>query len=82
MVRISSDVCHKDAYVLHLEMLILGVLETYDVVVDVAVDSSKRLERFELFGSLYVSDVTGMPYLVYILEETKDLGDERPMGVR
>ena len=82
MVWISSDVCHKDAYVLHLEMLIFGVLETYDVVVDVAVDSSKRLERFELFGSLYVSDVTGMPYLVYILEETKDLGDERPMGVR
>jgi hypothetical protein len=63
-------------------MLVLGVLQTHDVVVDVAVNSPKRLKGFELFSGFNISNVTGMPNLVNILEKVKDLWNDDAMGVR
>lgn len=82
MSGIAPDVGHVNVGVFHLEEQILGVLQSDDVVVDVAVNSPQRLEGCELFSGLDVSDVTGMPNFVHVLKKVKDLGDNRPVGVR
>ena len=61
MARIAPDMGHVDMDVLHLEKQVFGVFQPNDMVVDVAVNSPQRLKGCELFGSLNVSDVTGMP---------------------
>ena len=63
------------------EEQILRILQPDDVVVDVAVDSSQRFEGCELFGGFNVPDVAGMPNLIHVLEEIKDLRDDGPMSV-
>ncbi len=82
MSRIAPDVGHIDPGVFHLEEQVFGVLQSYDMVVDVAVDCPQRLERSELFSGRNVSDVTGMPQFVNVLEKVKDLGDDYPVCVR
>ena len=82
MAGIAPDMGHIDVDVLHLEEEVFGVLQTDDVVVDVAVNSPQRLEGCELFSGFDVSDVTGMPNLVHVLEEIKDLRDDGPVCVR
>ena len=81
MPWVTPDVGHVYMYVLHLEKQVLGVLQSDDMVVDIAMNSSKRFEGFELFGGFNVADVAGMPYLVNVLEEIKDLGDDDAMRV-
>ena len=81
MSWITSDVGHVNVYVFHLKELVFRILQTYDVIVDVAVNSPKRLEGFELFSGLNVSNVAGMPNLVHVLEKVKDLRDDGPVGI-
>ena len=81
MSWVASDVGHEDVNILHLKELILGILQTNNVIVNVAVNSPKRLESFELLCGLDVSDVAGMPNLVNVLEKVKDLRDDGPVGI-
>ena len=82
MSGIASDVGHIDVDIFHLEEQVLWVLQAYDMVVDVAMNSPQRLEGCELFGGFNVPDVAGMPYLIHVLEEIKDLRDEGSVGIR
>lgn len=81
MPWIASDMGHVDMHVLYLKKLIFRILQSDDVVIYVAVYSTKRLERLKLFGNLYVPDVTGMPNLIHILEKGVDLRDDNPVSV-
>ena len=72
---------HVDVCVLYLEEQVSGVLQADNVVVNVAVNSPQGFEGCELFGGFNVPDVAGMPNLIHVLEEVKDLGNEGPVGV-
>lgn len=81
MIGVTSDMGHVDLYLFYLEEQVLGILQAYNMVVDVAVHSPKRFEGSELLGSLDGSNIPCMPYLIHVLKEAKDLGDNGPMGV-
>ena len=65
-----------------LEKQVFRILKSYDVVVNIAMDSPDRFESSKLVGGLYVTDVTGMPQLIHVLEKIKDLRDNHPMRIR
>lgn len=65
-----------------LEKQVFRILKSYDVVVNIAMDSPDRFESSKLVGGLYVTDVTGMPQLIHVLEKIKDLRDDHPMRIR
>jgi hypothetical protein len=69
-------------HVLNFEEQFPWILNTDDVVIDVAVNSAERLEAFKLLRGLNVSYVAGMPYLVHVLEKVKDLRNQSSVGIR
>ena len=81
MTGIASDMGHIHMHVFHLKKQVFRILKAYDVVVDVAMNRAERLESLKLLRGLNVSNVAGMPDLIHILEEVKDLWDDGPMGV-
>ena len=79
---IAPDVGHVDIDILDMEKQVLGILHPHDMVVDVAMHGTQRLEVGQGIGSLDVADVASMPQLVNILEEVEKLWYERAMRVR
>jgi len=82
MSRITADMGHIHMHVLNFEEQFPWILNTDDVVIDVAVNSAERLEAFKLLRGLNVSYVAGMPYLVHVLEKVKDLRNQSSVGIR
>ena len=78
---IAPDMGHVDIDILDMEKQVLGVLHSYDMVVDVAMHSTQWLEVGQGIGGLDVADVARMPQLVNILEEVEKLWYERAMRV-
>ena len=79
---IATDVGHVDIDILDMEEQILGILHPHDMVVDVAMHGTQRLEVGQSIGGLDVADVASMPQLVNILKEVEKLWYERAMRVR
>ena len=78
---IAPDMGHVDIDILDMEKQVLGVLHPHDMVIDVAMHGTQRLEVGQSIGSLDVADVARMPQLVNILEEVEKLWYERAMRV-
>ena len=78
---IAPDMGHVDIDILDMEKQVLGILHPHDMVVDIAMHGTQRLEVGQGIGSLDVADVARMPQLVNILEEVEKLWYERAMRV-
>ena len=82
MAWIAADMGHVNIDILDVEKQIFGILHPHDMVVDVAIYGTQRLEMSQGIGSLDVADVARMPQLVDILEEVEELWNKRAMRVR
>ena len=81
MVRVTADVGHEDVDIFDVEIEVLGILHSDDVVVHVAVYGSQRLEGGQSLSRLNAADVARMPQLIHVLEEVEELWYEGTMGV-
>ena len=50
--------------------------------VDVAVDTSQRLEFAQFFGDFHVPEIAGVPDFIAVGEDFKDIRIEKTVGVR
>ena len=82
MPWIAADMCHVNMGIFHLKKQVLGILQTYGMVVDVTMYSTQRLECRQGVGSFDIANVACMPQFIDILEEVEELRDEGAMGVR
>ena len=81
MPRITANVGHVDVDIFNMEKQILGILHSHDVVVDVAVNGAKGLERSQSISRFNTPYVARMPQLINVFEEVEELWDERAVGI-
>ena len=82
MAWIAADMGHVDVNVFDMEEQVFGILHANDVVVDVAMHGTQRLEMSQGIRGFYVADVARMPQLIDVLEEVEELRDEGAVRVR
>ena len=82
MARIAANVGHVDINVFNMEVQVFGILHAHDVVVDVAMHSTQRLETSQGICSFDIANITRMPQLVNILKEIEKLRNQGTMRIR
>jgi len=82
MARVTTDMGHVDIDVLDVEKQVLRILHPHNMIVDVAMHSTQRLEMGQGIGSLDVANITRVPQLIHILEEVEKLRNQGAMRVR
>ena len=79
---IAADVSHVDVDIFHMEKQVLGILQTNDMVVDVAMYGTQWFELGQSLGRFDVAYIACVPQLVNIFEEIEKLWHEGAMRVR
>ena len=82
MARITSDVSHVDINVFNMEVQVFGILHAHDMVVDVAMHGTQRLEMSQGICGFNAANITRMPQLINILEEVEQLWNQGTMRIR
>ena len=82
MAWIASDVGHVDINVLDVEKQVLRILHPHNMIVDVAMHSTQRLETSQGICGFDIANITRMPQLVNILKEIEKLRNQGTMRIR
>ena len=82
MARVTTNVGHVDVDIFDMEKQIFGILQTNDMVVDVAMYGTQRLELDQSLGRFDVAYIACVPQLINVFEEVEKLWHEGAMRVR
>ena len=82
MVRIATNVGHVDINIFNMEVQVFRILHAHDMVVDVAMHGTQRLEMSQGISGFNAANVTRMPQLVNILKEIEKLRNQGTMRIR